>query len=88
MADGSFVTGQFQGGEINGMGLKKWPENDGRVYKGCFLEGEMHGEGSIDYGRTSERSGDKTYVGQFHLNSREGQGVLTKTNGNVYKGNF
>ena len=88
MADGSMVTGEFQGGEITGMGLKKWPESDGRVYRGEFLEGEMHGHGSIDYGRIAERLGDRTYEGQFHLNSREGQGVLTKTNGNVYRGNF
>lgn len=31
---------------------------------------------------------DKTYQGQFHLNSREGQGVLTKKNGDVYEGTF
>ena len=48
----------------------------------------MHGEGEIDYGNMSERLGDKSYKGQFHLNSREGKGILTKTNGIVYKGDF
>ena len=31
---------------------------------------------------------DKAYKGQFHLNSREGQGVLTKKNGDVFEGKF
>jgi len=48
----------------------------------------MHGEGEIDYGNMSERLGDKSYQGQFHLNSGEGKGILTKTNGIVYKGDF
>lgn len=29
---------------------------------------------------------DQQYEGQFHLNSREGNGVLTKKNGDIYDG--
>lgn len=31
---------------------------------------------------------DKVYEGQFHLNTRQGKGILTKKNGDVITGNF
>jgi hypothetical protein len=40
-------VGEFSNGEITGFGVKKW--SDGKVYRGQFLEGEMHGSGSIVY---------------------------------------
>ena len=61
---------------------------DGRVYKGSLVEGEMHGNGSLFYSKESKEEKDSSYEGQFHLNSREGQGVLTKINGDVYTGTF
>lgn len=47
MRDGSAYTGEFQDGEITGMGVKSWP--DGKIYMGSFMEGEMHGSGHIKY---------------------------------------
>ena len=61
---------------------------DGRVYKGNLVEGEMHGVGSLVYSKEVKDEKDLSYEGQFHLNSREGQGVLTKRNGDVYTGTF
>lgn len=61
---------------------------DGRVYKGNLVEGEMHGHGCLVYSSEVKDEKDLSYEGQFHLNSREGQGVLTKRNGDVYTGTF
>jgi hypothetical protein len=47
----------------------------------------MHGVGVLLYSESKVKK-DKKYEGQFHLNSREGQGVLTKKNGDVYDGIF
>ena len=41
MRDGTRYTGDFKNGEITGLGLKQY--QDGRIYKGCLQEGEMHG---------------------------------------------
>ena len=86
LRDGTKYTGEFRNGEITGRGVKVWP--DGRVYQGEFLEGEMHGQGMLQYSIASAKQTDLKYAGNFHLNSREGQGVLTKRNGDVYEGNF
>jgi len=47
----------------------------------------MHGHGLLHYNDLKGET-DQTYEGQFHLNSREGLGTLTKKNGDVYKGTF
>lgn len=86
MRDGSKYTGMFQNGEITGCGIKT--QSNGRVYHGEFLEGEMHGQGFLQYNVEARGEVDFTYEGQFHLNSREGQGTLKKKNGDVYKGTF
>mgnify|MGYP000512764745 FL=1 len=48
----------------------------------------MHGVGCLVYSKEVKDEKDLSYEGQFHLNSREGQGVLTKRNGDVYTGTF
>lgn len=85
MRDGTKFTGQFQNGEIQGYGIKTWP--DGRCYEGQFHQGEIHGSGLMTYAPKS-RNGDKHYEGQFNLNSREGEGILTKLNGDIFEGSF
>jgi hypothetical protein len=47
----------------------------------------MHGNGHLTYSKEKNEK-DMSYEGQFHLNSREGQGILTKINGDVFAGNF
>ena len=48
----------------------------------------MHGQGLLLYNVESKGETDRAFEGQFHLNSREGNGVLTKINGDVYTGFF
>ena len=40
------------------------------------------------YSPDAKEEKDASYDGQFHLNSREGQGTLTKKNSDVFKGTF
>lgn len=47
----------------------------------------MNGHGMMIYS-DSKGEKDSSYQGQFHLNSREGSGVLTKKNGDVFTGDF
>lgn len=86
MRDGSKYAGDFEGGEITGKGVKKF--SNGKLYQGDFLEGEMHGAGLLQYNTEAKGEQDRTYDGEFHLNSREGQGVLTKASGDVISGTF
>jgi hypothetical protein len=58
---------------------------DGSRYTGEFKNGEMTGEG---FKQWADGRVYKTYQGEFQFNSREGQGVLTKKNGDVYEGTF
>jgi hypothetical protein len=81
MRDGTKIVGDFNGGEITGQGVKQW--TDGRVYQGDFQDGEMHGNGTLFYNPEKKGEVDRQYKGEFHLNSREGEGVLTKLNGDV-----
>jgi len=86
MRDGTKYAGQFLNGEITGFGVKQF--NDGRVYQGEFLEGEMHGQGVLMYNPKRKGETDDTYEGQFHLNMRQGEGRLTRLNGDVFTGEF
>ncbi|RHY57153.1 hypothetical protein DYB34_006010 [Aphanomyces astaci] len=45
LGDGSTYEGTFVHGEMQGMGLRRWP--DGTTYSGEFCRGEMHGEGTF-----------------------------------------
>lgn len=79
----SEYEGDFQGGEITGIGKRIW--KDGRMYYGELVNGEMNGKGSF-----IDSNGD-TYEGDFVDNKREGVGVLTRGfNGcaHIYSGSF
>ncbi len=80
MADGGYIKAQFQDGQIEGPGERKW--GDGSMYVGTFHMGEMHGKG------LQTLASGEHYDGQFHLNVREGLGQLTTTDGDVITGNF
>eukprot|EP01036_Dinobryon_divergens_P037193 gene37193-48605_t len=77
----SQYKGDFNGGEITGRGCRKW--EDGRIYEGEWVLGEMHGNGVW----TSSTGKDK-YVGSFANNQRHGQGTLTLSSGISYSGGF
>ena len=49
LKDGSHYEGNFQDGEINGKGERKYA--DGTVYKGEFKQGEKHGYGECQYAK-------------------------------------
>lgn len=48
----------------------------------------MHGTGTLFYNPDKPREVDMKYEGQFHLNLRHGEGILTKLNGDVVQGSF
>lgn len=76
----SVYEGEFENGEIEGVGLRRWANGDS--YSGQFHRGEMHGEGVF-----LSHTGDK-YDGQWRANQRVGAGELTFANGDVYSGAF
>ena len=65
MADGSFYEGQFQDGEIQGHGFRRWTSS-GNEYTGQFVKGELNGHGIMIYGDGSR------YEGEWMHNQREG----------------
>lgn len=76
------ITGNFDGGEISGHGVKTW--SDGRRYEGEWLIGEMHGQGNW-----ISSNGNETYTGTFMNNKREGFGTLeVKRPSSIYNGSF
>ena len=76
----SQYTGEFQKGEITGVGKRSWA--DGRSYEGSFLNGEMHGKG-----KWVNRLGTERYDGEFVENKRHGYGALT-IGTDTYRGEF
>ena len=62
------------------ISVKKW--EDGKVYKGEFLDGKRHGRGSISYPDGS------TYDGEWLDDLRHGQGVYRYADGTQYQGNW
>jgi hypothetical protein len=80
MGDGSTYEGEFYEGEIQGIGLRRWP--DGTTYSGQFVKGEMYGEGVY-----LSAKGEK-YEGEFRDNKRWGKGELTHANHDFYQGDF
>lgn len=65
MADGSFYEGQFQDGEIQGHGFRRWASSRNE-YTGQFVKGELMGHGVMAYGNGSR------YEGQWLNNGKEG----------------
>ena len=77
----STYEGEFQSGEITGIGKKVW--EDGRVYEGEWLYGEMHGKGIW-----TSADARIVYEGEFRDNKRDGHGYLKLSSGDTYKGSF
>lgn len=65
MADGSFYEGQFQDGEIQGHGFRRWASSRNE-YTGQFVKGELMGHGVMAYGNGNR------YEGQWLNNAKEG----------------
>jgi len=66
MGDGSYYEGEFDGGEINGHGLRYFATT-GNFYSGEFCAGELHGQGVMRYADGS------THEGTWSNNKREGK---------------
>ncbi|KAF7262603.1 hypothetical protein EG68_00109 [Paragonimus skrjabini miyazakii] len=81
MADGGFYTGQFEHGEITGIGTQYYA-NTGNTYEGKFCLGERQGQGIMRYKNGS------AYCGEWVANARQGQGTLFDTEGGCYCGRF
>ncbi|KAF6772002.1 hypothetical protein AHF37_09190 [Paragonimus kellicotti] len=81
MADGSFYTGQFDHGEITGIGTQYYAST-GNTYEGKFRLGERQGQGIMRYKNGS------AYCGEWVTNARQGQGTLFDTEGGCYCGRF
>ncbi|KAF1326344.1 Radial spoke head 10 family protein, partial [Globisporangium splendens] len=71
----------FVNGEMDGMGLRKWPNGDS--YSGQFHCGERHGEGVFLSPNTGKR-----YDGHWECNQRSGHGELVNRGESVYTGAF
>lgn len=76
-------TGDFQHGEMTGMGVKTFVS--GARYSGEFVQGEMCGAGTWESG-----DGDEVYVGSFLDNKRNGEGTVTwrKNGSSMFHGSF
>ena len=59
------IQGDFEGGEINGKGIRTWA--NGSKYVGDFQNGEKHG-----YGEFTSSVGEN-YVGEWAFNQRNGK---------------
>ncbi|KAF8571619.1 hypothetical protein P879_04006, partial [Paragonimus westermani] len=81
MADGSHYTGQFEYGEISGIGTQYYAST-GNTYEGKFCLGERQGQGIMRYKNGS------AYCGEWVANARQGQGTLFDTEGGCYCGRF
>ena len=66
MADGSYYEGEFQNGEINGLGFRYFAPSGNR-YSGQFYMGELHGQGVMNYADGS------VYEGEWSRNRRQGE---------------
>lgn len=80
LGDGSSIEANFRNGEINGRGLRRWP--DGTTYSGEFRDGEFWGQGELI------RPSGERYEGDFQANQRHGEGELVNPDGTVYQGLF
>lgn len=73
-ADGSFWSGTWIDGELNGKGKVYLAKNDS-TYEGDFINGNQNGEGTCTY-----KSGD-VYHGEWKDGYRNGLGVYTWADG-------
>jgi hypothetical protein len=56
MPDGFTYVGEWDAGEIDGMGVATYANGD--VYEGMFVRGKRQGNGKIRYATGEERTGD------------------------------
>ena len=77
---GTYIGEVTMGDVENGEGIFTW--NDGREYRGSFVDGLMEG-----YGEHTHPSGD-TYKGEWKDGKFHGTGTYSWTNGNVYCGEW
>ena len=90
----SYGYGCVEGDCLNGLGVYKYQTTGS--YDGEWLNGQRHGQGSIDYpwdahGITgTSEFGDNTswYSGEWKDDLMDGQGVLVWESGEKYKGQF
>jgi hypothetical protein len=86
------LTGQFKyGNRLDGFGILD--ERDELLYVGEWLKGRHHGQGRLTAQNTGSRwayalTNGEVFEGQWSHNHVQGQGVLTFTNGTVFKGEF
>nr|WP_243183124.1 hypothetical protein [Anaerosolibacter carboniphilus] len=57
------------------------PYNPGYIYSGEWLNNQMDGHGTMDFG-------EHKYVGEWHDNAMEGEGMFYFANGYKYEGEF
>uniref|UniRef100_A0A672GJ59 Radial spoke head 10 homolog B n=1 Tax=Salarias fasciatus TaxID=181472 RepID=A0A672GJ59_SALFA len=87
---GQRYVGEWQGGVQHGQGTHVWMlgRADGsrysqsNQYRGGFLDGRRHGEGTFLY------AGGAKYEGQWKSNKKHGQGKFTFRDGRVFEGEF
>ena len=82
-ADGGFVDGTFDRGEIEGEGTKWWPS--GACYKGQFHLGEAEGQGTFQGGPEDPVI---YFAGSWRSNLYHGAGVLQARSGHRYTGTW
>lgn len=85
--------GEFIDGKASGRGKRTFgPDEKFDMYEGKWEDDKFHGEGVLTYRvkrttRYRERQAIR-YEGNFHLGSRQGNGILTFDDGTIYDGGF
>jgi hypothetical protein len=80
-AEGDMYSGQFQHGELDGVGIYT-SSNGGWRRFGLWSKGYLHGVGDIN-----SADGD-SYSGQFESNKKHGFGTYTFKDGSQYIGEY
>lgn len=69
-------------GQPHGFGEKFWPQQDGKVYKGYWNKGSMHGKGELTLCE------GEVYLGEFKNGFPNGRGIRKWKNGDLYEGDY
>jgi hypothetical protein len=94
IGNGVSYEGAFKSGEIQGNGLRRWPDGafycghvwpKGASYSGQFNLGELEGHGTFIGG---EGGPIKKYEGAWLRNRKHGEGEMTFADRSKYKGTF
>lgn len=78
--DNVLYLGFFTNGSLNGKGLR-YSRDRKFLYKGEFKDGMKDGTGD-------ESGGGLHYIGEYHLDKKQGKGSLTFESGDTYEGEF